>query len=144
LHFPHPLPCGEAKTAPAVIPLRTSTCPGMQTDSDPSSLVAEVNELNFEAEVLKHQGPVLADFSTAWCGPCRALSPIVHELSRERAGALKVVAIDGDAAPNLTARYGVRGFPTVILFRSGEEVARRLGLTTKKKLLEMIGEVLVR
>jgi thioredoxin 1 len=110
----------------------------MQTDSDPVSLVAEVNELNFDAEVLKHLGPVLVDFSTAWCGPCRALSPIVHDLAREQAGTLKVVAIDGDAAPNLTARYGVRGFPTIILFRSGEAVARRLGLTTKKKLLEMI------
>jgi thioredoxin 1 len=110
----------------------------MQTDSVPTALVAEVNELNFDAEVLKHRGPVLVDFSTTWCGPCRALSPIVHELARERAGSLKVVAIDGDAAPNLTARYGVRGFPTVIVFRSGEEVARRLGLTTKKKLLELL------
>lgn len=110
----------------------------MQTQSTPPALVAEVNELNFDEEVLRHEGPVLVDFSTEWCGPCRALTPLVHEVARERAGALKVVAVDGDAAPNLTARYGVRGFPTMILFRSGEEVARRLGLPTKKKLLEMI------
>ena len=113
----------------------------MQTHSIPTATltaVSEVNELNFDAEVLQHPGPVLVDFSTTWCGPCRALAPILHELSREQAGSLKVVAIDGDAAPNLTARYGVRGFPTVIVFRSGEEVARRLGLTTKKKLLEML------
>ena len=113
----------------------------MQTESVPMTLVAEVNELNFDAEVLKHRGPVLVDFSTAWCGPCRALTPIVHELAREQAGSLKVVAIDGDSAPNLAARYGVRGFPTLILFRAGEEITRRLGLTTKQKLLEMLAVV---
>lgn len=114
------------------------TCPSMSAEAVSAARVTLVNELSFDAEVLRHPGPVLVDFSTEWCGPCRALSPIVHELAREHAGSLKVVAVDGDEAPGLTARYGVRGFPTVILFRSGEEVARRLGLTTKKKLIEML------
>ncbi|WP_437970104.1 thioredoxin family protein [Sorangium sp. So ce260] len=100
--------------------------------------VHEINESDFDAEVLEAGVPVLVDFTAAWCPPCRALAPILQRLAEEGAGRLKVVAVDGDRSPALARRFGIRGLPTVVAFAGGREVARHVGLTTKEKLLKLI------
>ncbi|WP_437680220.1 thioredoxin family protein [Sorangium sp. So ce131] len=104
-----------------------------------TSSIQEINEQSFEAEVLQAGVPVLVDFTAAWCPPCRALAPILHKLAEEGAGRLKVVAVDGDRCPSLARRFGIRGLPTVIAFAGGKEVARHVGLTTREKLLKLLG-----
>lgn len=106
-----------------------------------SKTVHEITGQNFEAEVLGAAVPVLVDFTAAWCTPCRALEPILHKVAVEGAGRLKVATVDGGEHPELAARFGVRGFPTVIAFAGGREVARHLGLTTKEKLLRLVENV---
>lgn len=103
-----------------------------------SDLVAKVGELDFDAEVLAARVPVLVDFTAAWCSPCRALKPILEQVALEGRGRCRVVAVDGDESPAIATRCGVRGFPTLILFSGGKEVARRVGLCSKQQLLAML------
>ena len=100
--------------------------------------VRSVHEQSFESEVLQAGVPVLLDFTTTWCPPCRLLAPILHKLAEENAGRVKVVTVDGDDQPALAARFRIKAFPTVIAFAGGKEVARHVGLTTKDKLLQMV------
>jgi thioredoxin 1 len=96
------------------------------------------NDLNFEDEVLKAASPVLVDFTATWCGPCKALAPIVDQVAQELAGQVKVGKLDIDESPLTASKYGVRGVPTVMVFKSGERAAQHVGLTTKQKLLNLI------
>jgi thioredoxin 1 len=107
--------------------------------ADPA--VVPVNEVNFEDEVLKSEVPVLIDVSTAWCGPCRVALPVVVDLAKRHRGALKVVAIDGDESPNLTAQLGVRGFPTFLGVVGGRVVSRRAGFGGKAPLAALAEEL---
>lgn len=103
------------------------------------SIIHEITgEDDFEAEVVRSAVPVLVDFTTAWCPPCRQLAPILHKLAEEHAGRVKVVNVDGDAQAPLAARLRVRGFPTVVAFAGGREVGRHLGLTTRDRLLQLV------
>jgi thioredoxin 1 len=99
--------------------------------------VISVSELDFDDEVMKSELPVFIDISTAWCPPCKVAAPVVAELARRHAGKLKVVELDGDAAPELVARLGVRGFPTFIGVVGGSIVERKLGFAGKKPLEEL-------
>lgn len=96
-----------------------------------------IDDLNFEREVLGSELPYLLDFGAVWCAPCNALEPILAEIAREHHGQLRVGKVDIDASPAVAARYGVRGAPTVLLFRGGQEQARRMGLTSKQNLLAL-------
>lgn len=98
--------------------------------------IQNVTAQNFDAEVLGSDLPVLVDFTTAWCGPCKALTPIMARIAAE--GRVKVVAVDGDEHPELTARFGIRGYPTVIAFGGGRELARNLGLAPRERLLRLL------
>ncbi len=82
----------------------------------------------FEGEVLGADLPVLVDFWATWCPPCRALAPTIDKIAQQYEGRIKVVKVDTDRAPDLSATYGVRSIPTVILFRGGKEEARWVGL----------------
>jgi len=95
---------------------------------------------NFETEVLASETPVLIDFTAAWCGPCKLLSPIVEKLADELEGKVKVGKLDIDSSPNVTARYGIRGVPTVMVFKNGERVGQHVGLTNRETLLKLINE----
>lgn len=104
-----------------------------------ASEIEEINDLNFEQEVLGSELPFLLDFSATWCTPCKALEPLVEELAREHRGQLRVGKLDIDSSPVVAAKLGVRGAPTLVLFRSGKEAGRKLGLTNRRGLLELTG-----
>lgn len=102
------------------------------------STPVRVTEQTFDAEVLRADLPVLADFWAAWCGPCRMIAPIVEDLAREYAGKLKVAKIDVDENPDLASRYGIMSIPTLGLFRGGELVKRIVGYVPKAELERQI------
>jgi thioredoxin 1 len=104
----------------------------------PSANVIPVNDENFDEEVLRADIPVLVDFTGRWCPPCRALEPIVERVAAETRGRVKVVSVDADDSPGLARRYGVRGVPTLLVFRHGEKTRAHLGLTTRERLLELL------
>jgi thioredoxin 1 len=97
-----------------------------------------VDDESFDEVVLGSELPVLVDFVAPWCGPCRALAPIVERLAIETAGRAKVVSVDIDASPRTSARYGIRGAPTLLVFRGGERTRQHLGATTREKLLKLL------
>ena len=94
-----------------------------------------VNELDFQNEVLNASEPVLVDFTTTWCQPCKMLDPIVKQLAQDWQGRVKVVKLDADQNPNLMVQYGVLGIPTLMLFKSGEIKERISGFQTRDKLV---------
>ncbi|MBN2196919.1 MAG: thioredoxin [Polyangiaceae bacterium] len=95
------------------------------------------NDLNFDKEVLQSSLPVLVDFSADWCGPCKALAPIVEQLAEEFGGKLKVGTVDVEQAPVIAGKYGVASLPTVLVFKAGAVAAKQVGRTTKAKLIEL-------
>lgn len=103
-----------------------------------SAKVRVFNDQNFEAEVLKSDVPVLVDFTATWCGPCKALAPIVDQLADELDGKVKVGKVDIDDSPVTAGKYGVRGVPTVMVFKAGAQSNQYVGLTTKQRLLQLI------
>jgi len=100
--------------------------------------VKTVTDDDFDAEVLASDVPVLVDFGATWCGPCRALEPIVGAIASEHAGRLKVASIDIDDAPGVVRRYGVRSAPTLMVFVGGEKRAQHVGLLDKKGVLALV------
>ncbi len=101
-----------------------------------------VREQSFEAEVLRSHLPVLIDFWAAWCAPCRMIAPIVEDLASEYEGRLKVAKVDVDENPDLAARYGIKGIPTLLLFRNGKVVGQIVGYTPKAELKRQIDATL--
>ncbi len=106
------------------------------------SRVFEVDDANFDSEVIRSEQPVLVDFSATWCGPCKKLEPIVHEIAGEYDGRLKVVKVDVDKAPTTAAKFGVLSVPTVLLFAGGAVKDQVPGLVSKKALADRVDRVL--
>lgn len=102
--------------------------------------VIELTDANFEAEVLKATEPVLVDFTATWCGPCKVLAPIVEKIADESVGKYRVGKLDIDEAPGITQKYGVRGVPTVIVFKGGQKIDQHVGVTNKETLLKMLAK----
>ncbi|NQZ13438.1 MAG: thioredoxin TrxA [Alphaproteobacteria bacterium] len=101
----------------------------------------QVSDSDFENEVLSADGPVMVDFWAEWCGPCKALSPIVDEVAEELSGKMKVVKVNIDENPNAPTKYGVRGIPTLIVFKDGEPVETKVGGMSKSQLSEWLNSV---
>jgi thioredoxin 1 len=96
--------------------------------------VSEVTDDNFQAEVLEAETPVLVDFWAPWCGPCRMVGPVVEEIAKERADALKVVKLNVDENQQTAIAYDVMSIPTLILFSNGEVAKKVIGAYPKRKL----------
>jgi thioredoxin 1 len=101
--------------------------------------VLEINDLNFDSEVLKSPVPFLLDFSAVWCGPCKVLAPIVEKLADEYQGKVRVGKLDIDDSPSVASKFGIRGVPTVLVFKGGMESGRHVGVTNKETLLKLVG-----
>ena len=98
-----------------------------------------VTAANFEEVVLKSDKPVLVDFWASWCGPCRALGPIVEEIAKETEGKAVVGKVNVDEEEALSEKFNVMSIPTVIVFRNGEAVEKSVGVQPKETLLKMLG-----
>lgn len=99
-----------------------------------SNSIVEVNDSNFDQDVLKSDKPVLIDFWAAWCGPCRALAPIVDELAEAYQGKVKVAKMDVDRNCATPMRYGVRGIPTLLVFKGGQVKEQIVGYVAKEQI----------
>ena len=97
-----------------------------------------VSDDSFDADVLKSEGAVLVDFWAEWCGPCKMIAPALEEIAREMDGRVKVAKVNIDDNPRIPQKYGVRGIPTLMLFKDGEVAATKVGALPKGKLVEWI------
>lgn len=104
--------------------------------------VVEVNDASFEQEVLQSDQPVLVDFWAAWCGPCKALAPIVDEVASEYNGKLKVMKMDVDRNQATPMRYGIRGIPALLLFKGGKVADQIVGYVPKDTIARSISRVI--
>ena len=93
----------------------------------------------FDTEVLQSETPVIVDFWAEWCGPCRAVSPILEQIAEERADELRVVKVNIDEEPELQQRYGILSIPTILLFKGGEPAAAAIGAQPKRMLERSLG-----
>jgi thioredoxin 1 len=103
-----------------------------------SDKVTHVTDSNFETEVMKSSTPVLIDFWAPWCGPCKAIAPIVEELADDYAGRLKVVKVNIDDNPMTPARFGVRGIPNLIIVKGGQVKEQIVGAVPKQHLVRAV------
>jgi thioredoxin 1 len=103
--------------------------------------IIEVNEQNFEQEVVKAGGPVLVDFYATWCGPCKMLAPMLDSLAGEFAGRVKFAKLDVDAAGQLATRYEITGVPTLMLFKGGQLVDTMVGMLPMRALKQRLEAV---
>ncbi len=97
-----------------------------------------ISDAEFDEKVLKSEGHVLVDFWAEWCGPCKQLSPILDEIAGDMEGKVTVAKVNIDENPDTPTKYGVRGIPTMILFKDGEAVATKVGSIPKSKLVDWI------
>ena len=105
-------------------------------------MVLELNNNNFEEEVIKSKLPVIVDFWANWCGPCKMMAPIFEELSAEFEGKLKFTKLSTENSPEIAQKYNIRGIPCLIIFKNGEEAGRIIGLNPKPLLKEKIENAL--
>jgi thioredoxin 1 len=97
-----------------------------------------VTDQSFEQDVLKSSVPVLVDFWAEWCGPCKALGPKLEEIAGEMRGQVKIAKINVDENPSMPAKYGVRGIPTLILFKDGKEIDQIVGNHPKENIVALL------
>jgi thioredoxin 1 len=101
----------------------------------------EINDSNFEELVIKSQLPVLLDFWAPWCGPCRMLSPIIEELSKEYEGKWLIAKCNVDESSDIPMKYGIRNIPTLIFFKNGEIKEKMVGSNTKNAIVEKLNSL---
>jgi len=107
-----------------------------------SEHIVHVSDASFDADVLNADLPVLVDFWAEWCGPCKMIAPVLDEIATEYAGKLKVCKVDVDANPDIPPKFGIRGIPTLILFKGGSAEATKVGALSKSQLVDFIKEVI--
>ena len=105
-------------------------------------MALEITDSNFEEAVLKSDKPVLVDFWAAWCGPCRMVGPIIDELSEEYEGKAVVGKVDIDSNQQYAAQFGVRNIPTVLVFKNGELVDRKVGVSSKNDYAQALDSLI--
>ena len=103
-----------------------------------SDLIKQTTDAAFEQDVLKSSTPVLIDYWAEWCGPCRMVAPILDEIAGEYQGRLQIMKVNVDENRNVPARYGIRGIPTLMLFKNGEVAATKVGALSKSQLTSFL------
>lgn len=103
--------------------------------------VTQINESNFETEVVQSTQPVLVDFWAEWCGPCKMLAPVLEEVAGEFSGRVKVAKVNVDENPGLAARFSVRSIPTLVYFAGGNVQGQSVGVVSKKALVEQLSKL---
>lgn len=107
--------------------------------SSPNVKIA--TDQNFESEVINSSTPALVDFWAEWCGPCKALAPLIDELANENAGKINVFKLNVDDNPDIAAKYGIRGIPTLLFFKNGKVANQSVGVSPKANLQNIINQV---
>ena len=108
-----------------------------------SELIKHTTDATFEADVLKSSNPVLVDYWAEWCGPCKMIAPILDEVATSYAGKLQVAKMNVDENRDIPAKFGIRGIPTLMIFKGGELVATKVGAMTKSQLTAFIDQQMV-
>jgi thioredoxin 1 len=103
-----------------------------------SESIVHVTEATFDSEVLSAEVPVLVDFWAEWCGPCKMIAPILDEIATDYAGRLKVCKVDVDSNAGIPEKFGIRGIPTLIVFKDGNAVETKVGALSKTQLAEFV------
>ena len=103
-----------------------------------SDNITHVTDATFDTDVLKSDTPVLVDFWAEWCGPCKMLAPILEEVAVSHAGRVKIAKVDVDDNREIAAKYGIRGIPTLMLFKNGELAAQKVGALSKAQLTAFV------
>jgi len=107
-----------------------------------SKHVNDVNDNSFDTDVLKSDQPVLVDFWAEWCGPCRMMTPVVEAVAEKFQGTAKVFKLNVDDNPSISQRFGIKGIPTMIVFKDGREAERLVGATSEQAIARLIEEQL--
>ncbi len=105
-----------------------------------SEEISHITDDSFEQEVLQSDGPVLVDYWAEWCGPCKMIAPLLDEIAGEYKGKLKVAKLNIDDNPNTPPKYGVRGIPTLMIFKNGNAEATKVGALSKSQLTAFIDQ----
>jgi thioredoxin 1 len=103
-----------------------------------SEQIVHITDDSFESDVLQSSQPVLIDYWAEWCGPCKMIAPVLDEIANEYGDKLKVAKLNIDENPNTPPRYGIRGIPTLMLFKNGEVEATKVGAVSKSQLVAFI------
>ncbi len=103
-----------------------------------SEHIKHVSDATFDSEVIQSDVPVLVDYWAEWCGPCKMIAPVLEDVAKSYAGRLTVAKLDIDANPAVTTKYGIRGIPTLILFKGGEARAQKVGALSKSQLTAFV------
>ena len=107
-----------------------------------SDQIVHATDATFYEEVLNSDLPVLVDFWAEWCGPCKMIAPVLDEIAGEYAGKLKIAKVDVDANPDIPQKFGIRGIPTLIVFKGGNAEATKVGALSKSQLTDFIAEAI--
>ena len=108
----------------------------------PSANIVEVEDSAFDKEVMESEIPVLVDFWAPWCGPCRALSPVIEEISKDYEGTVKVGKVNVDENPQTTMKFSIRSIPTLIVFKNGEVAEQIVGAVPKSEIEKVLNKTL--
>ena len=100
--------------------------------------ITHTSDATFDTDVLKSDSPVLVDYWAEWCGPCKMIAPLLDEVARDYDGRVRIVKVNVDDNQEITERYGIRGIPTLKLFKNGAEVATKVGALSKSQLTQFL------